>query len=100
MAPKARVKSEIKKIIRRNDNPFNIKGKNVFHEVTKNLGIIIPRYINLRSTINRNINKNFPKEISSWEDIPEEHDFYKTLSGQEFIIKKMNCLFFFSLQTS
>ena len=77
MAPKARVKSEIKKIIRRNDNPFNIKGKNVFHEATKNLGLIIPRYKNLRSTINRNINKNFPKEISSWEIYQKNTIFIK-----------------------
>ena len=48
----------------------------------------IPDYNSLKSIINHNINKQFPKEIDNWNNIPELHDYYKTLSGEDFIIKK------------
>ena len=56
--------------------------------MTKNSGIIIPEYKTVRSIINREINKNFSKEIKAWEDIPDGHEFYKTLSDEEFLVKK------------
>ena len=40
-APRTKAKSEIKKILKNNDNPFLIKGKNIFEQATKNLGLII-----------------------------------------------------------
>ena len=56
--------------------------------MTKNSGIIIPEYITVGSIINREINKNFPKEIKAWEIIPDDHEFYKSLSDEKFLVKK------------
>ena len=73
------MKSDIKTKITNHNNPFNIKGQDINKEVTKNSRIIIPEYKTVRSIINREINKNFPKEIKVLEDIPDDHKFYKTL---------------------
>ena len=87
-SPKAKVKSEIKDKIAHIDNPFNIKGIDIYKEVTKNADVIIPEYKTVRSIINREINKTLPKEINSWDDIPEDHEFYKTISYEDFLVKK------------
>jgi len=78
-APKAKIKFDIKNKIINNDNHFNMKGHNIYKKTTKNSGIIIPDNKSVRSLINREINKNFPKEIKSWEDIPDKDDFYQTI---------------------
>ena len=70
------------------NNPLSIKAKNIYEESTEKLGLNIPEYNSLRSIINRNINKHFPKEIDNWDNIPDVHEYYKTLSGEDFLIKK------------
>ena len=62
-----------KKNINQNKNSFDIKPNNLYKDVTKNLGIIIPEYKSVRSVLNRSINKNFSKDIKEWEEIPNEH---------------------------
>ena len=54
----------------------------------KNLGMIIPEYKSVRSVINRTINKNFPKDIKEWDENPNEQESYKTISGEDFLVKK------------
>ena len=47
----------------------------------------MPEYKSLRSVINRTINKNL-QDIKEWDEIPNEHEFYKTISGKDFLVKK------------
>ena len=65
---RAKAKSEIKKQIQKLNN--------------------ISEFNSLRSIINMNINKQFSKEIDSWNNKSDEHEYYKNLSGENFIIKK------------
>ena len=87
-APKRKAKSEIKNLIKNTKNPLALKPKDIYQESTKNLGLIIPEYKTVKSVINRNINMNFPKEIKTWEQIPEDHEFYYTISDEKFLVKK------------
>ena len=87
-APRAKAKSEIKNKLQNLNNPLTIKAKNIYTESTNNLGLNIPEFNSLRSIINRNINKQFPKEIDNWDNIPDVHEYYKTLYGEDFLIKK------------
>ena len=48
----AKAESEIKKIINE-DNPFALKGKTIYNEKTKYLGLLVPEYNSLKATINR-----------------------------------------------
>lgn len=79
-APKRKAKSEIKKLIKISNNPLTLKPQEIYKESTKNLGLIISEYKTVKNVINRNINLNFPKEIKKWEQIPEGHEFYYTIS--------------------
>ena len=94
-APQRKVKSEIKNKINKADNPFNIKPGNIYKEVTKNAGLIIPEFKTVKSVINRTIKKNFPKEIKEWDEIPIEHDYYYTISKEKFLVKKTNAFMLF-----
>ena len=87
-APRAKARSEIKKILKDNDNPFLVKGKNIYNQATNNLGMWIPQYQSLRTTIQRKINKSFPKEVKDWSEIPDNHEFYTTISGEPFLLSK------------
>ena len=102
-APKRKVKSEIKNKINKADNPFNIKPCNIYKEVTKKAGLIIPEFKTVKSVINRTINKNFPKDIKEWDNIPidiivryyEEkiNDLKKQNTDEDMIIDEWyNCL--------
>lgn len=98
-ASAAKAKSEIKNIITKEENPFALKGKSIYKDATKNLGLIVPEYNTLKATINRHINKNFPKEITSWEEIPDESDYYETISNENFMIRKTDNYIIFQSKT-
>ena len=53
----------------------------------------------MKATINRHINKNFPKDISSWAEIPNEHEFYSTLSKENFLVSKTDNYIIFQSKT-
>lgn len=87
-APKARTKSLIKSEIKNKKKPFIIKGKDIYKDTIKDQGLLVPEYNTVRSSINRTINKNMSVEIKNWEDIPDNHEYYSTLSGESFMLKK------------
>ena len=61
--------------------------KNCFHS-----------FDNIKYNIYRYINKNIPKNIDSFNELPEESDFYKTIKGNQFLIYKTdNILIFMSI---
>ena len=45
--------------------------------------------------INRNINKLLPKDISSFDDISDEFEFYKTEKEEDYMIFKNDVIIIF-----
>ena len=84
----ARAKSEIKDKIANLKNPFNIKTNNLYKESIKDKGFLVPDYNSIRSSVNRIINKIIPNEIINFDEIPDEHDYFKTLTGDKFLLGK------------
>jgi len=62
-------KHKIKEEIRKNSIPMDIKPKHIFNAVSQEMGLICPEYSTIRSQIIRNINKQFPPNIKSLDDI-------------------------------
>ena len=69
--------------IKENDNHISIKNEP------------LPNFINLKSTIYRNINKNLPKDIEKLEDMPNESEYYKALTGEIFLMYKNDHMLIF-----
>ncbi|KAG4101832.1 hypothetical protein H8356DRAFT_1033897 [Neocallimastix lanati (nom. inval.)] len=88
---KHRIKEEIKK----NSIPMDIKPKHIFNAVSQEMGLICPEYSTIRSQIIRNINKQFPPNIKSFDDIPIESEYYKTKRNENFMIFKNTDLIIF-----
>ncbi|ORY69183.1 hypothetical protein LY90DRAFT_504257 [Neocallimastix californiae] len=59
------------------------------------MGLICPEYSTIRSQIIRNINKQFPPNIKSFDDIPIESKYYKTKRNENFMILKNTDLIIF-----
>jgi len=70
-------KKKKKKIIQRNINALNI-----------DLGLICPEYNSIRTQIIRSQNNQLPPDITTFEEIPEESEYYITKNGDNFIIFK------------
>lgn len=82
------IKNKIEKEIINSSNPFEIKPKNIFNEKAKEVGFICPEYNSIQSQITRKINKILPKDIETFEDIPDESEYYKTEKNEIFMIYK------------
>lgn len=87
-APKSIAKYKIKSEIDITSNIFNVKPKKIFDKISSKSGLLFPEYKSLKSSTNRYLNKSFPKDIDSFEDIPENHKYYETLDKHEFKLFK------------
>ena len=73
------------KEIKENDNHISIKNEPM------------PNFTNLKSAIYRNLNKSMPKDIENLEELPDESEYYQTLTGEVFLMyKKDHMLIFMS----
>ncbi|KAG4087393.1 hypothetical protein H8356DRAFT_1433642 [Neocallimastix lanati (nom. inval.)] len=88
-------KHKIKEEIKKNSIPMDIKPKHIFNAVSQEMGLICPEYSIIRSQIIRNINKQFPPNIKSFDDIPIESKYYKTKRNENFMIFKNTDLIIF-----
>ncbi|ORY37164.1 hypothetical protein LY90DRAFT_511356 [Neocallimastix californiae] len=88
-------KHKIKEEIKKNLIPMNIKPKHIFNVVSQEMGLICPEYSTIRSQMIRNINKQFPPNIKSFDDIPIESEYYKTKRNENFMIFKNTDLIIF-----
>ncbi|KAG4101674.1 hypothetical protein H8356DRAFT_1421696 [Neocallimastix lanati (nom. inval.)] len=76
---KSIVKHKIKETIRK--SPFfllDIRPKRMFNEISQDIGLICPEFNSIRTQIIRCQNKQLPTDITSFEEIPEESEYYKT----------------------
>ncbi|KAG4085240.1 hypothetical protein H8356DRAFT_1361986 [Neocallimastix lanati (nom. inval.)] len=81
--------------LRKNSILMDIKPKHIFNAVSQEMGLICPEYSTIRSQIIRNINKQFPPNIKSFDDIPIESEYYKTKRNENFMIFKNTDLIIF-----
>ncbi|KAL6600926.1 hypothetical protein U3516DRAFT_669642 [Neocallimastix sp. 'constans'] len=88
-------KHKIKEEIKKNSIPMDIKPKHIFNAVSQEMGLICPEYSTIRSQIIRNINKQFPPNIKSFDDIPIESEYYKAKRNENFMIFKNTDLIIF-----
>ncbi|KAL6630774.1 hypothetical protein U3516DRAFT_793046 [Neocallimastix sp. 'constans'] len=79
-------KHKIKEEIKKKSILMDIKPKHIFNAVSQEMGLICPEYSTIRSQIIRNINKQFPPNIKSFDDIPIESEYYKTKRNENFMI--------------
>ncbi|KAL6618488.1 hypothetical protein LY90DRAFT_510951 [Neocallimastix californiae] len=59
---------------------------------------ICPEYNPIKSKISRNLNKKLPSNVTTFAEIPNEFEYYKTKRGENFMIfKNFNLIIFQSL---
>jgi len=88
-------KYKIKKEIKNSSIPFKIKPKRVFNQISQDIGFICPEFKSIKSQIIKDINKQLPPNISSFEKIPEKHYLYITKQNKNFMIfKNQNVVIF------
>ncbi|KAL6596536.1 hypothetical protein U3516DRAFT_765046 [Neocallimastix sp. 'constans'] len=90
-------KHKIKEEIKKYSIPMDIKPKHIFNNVSQEMGLICPEYSTNRTQIIININKQFPPNIKSSDDIPIESKYYKTKRNENFMIFKNTDLIIFQL---
>jgi len=90
---KHKIKDEIKKY----SNPFDIKRKRLYNEIFKEMMFIYPcpEYTSIKTLISRNINKKLPSNVTTFNEIPNESEYYKTERNENFMIFKDSDLIIF-----
>ena len=90
---KHKIKNEIKKY----SNPFNIKRKSVYNEISKEMGFIYPcpEYTSVKTLISRNINEKLPPNVTTFDEIPNKSEYYITEQNEDFMIFKDSNLIIF-----
>ena len=67
---------------------MDIRPKRIFNEISRDMGLICPEFNSIRTQIIRSQNKQLPPDITSFKEIPEESEYYKTENGDNFMIFK------------
>ncbi|KAL6599692.1 hypothetical protein U3516DRAFT_802857 [Neocallimastix sp. 'constans'] len=52
------------------------------------MDLICPEYNSIKSQISRNLNKKLPSNVTTFAEIPNEFEYYKTKRGENFMIFK------------
>ncbi|OUM59571.1 hypothetical protein PIROE2DRAFT_14841 [Piromyces sp. E2] len=84
---KSLVKHKIKDKIRNSSNPSDIKLKRY----------ICPEYKTITSQITRYRNKQLFPDIKTFDEVPNESEYYKTIRNENFMIFKYSNIIIFSI---
>ncbi|KAL6605595.1 hypothetical protein U3516DRAFT_757393 [Neocallimastix sp. 'constans'] len=62
----------------------------LYNEISKEMGFIYPcpEYISVKTLILRSINKKLPSNVTTFNEIPNESEYYKTERNEDFMIFK------------
>jgi len=71
---------------------LDIKRKRLYNEISKEMGFI---YIRVKTLILRSINKKLPFNVVTFNEIPNESEYYKTERNEGFMIFKNSDLVIF-----
>lgn len=83
-------KTNLKNKIKGCPNIFNVSAKKLFVSELANNNDNMPNFSTVKSTIYREINKKYPEEINSLNDLDFESSYTKTKTNEEFLIYKSN----------
>jgi len=89
------VRHKIKDEVRKSSVPFDIKPKNIYNEISQDMGVKCPKFKTIKYQIAKSIEKQQPTDISSFDEIPDESDDYKTERDEDFMIFKNSNLVIF-----
>ncbi|ORX76575.1 hypothetical protein BCR32DRAFT_303757 [Anaeromyces robustus] len=89
------VKHKMKNEIRKSSFPFDIKPKRIYEEISQEIGYICPEYNTIKSQILRYKNKQLPPDISTFNEIPDESEYYINERNENFMIFKNSNIIIF-----
>ena len=92
---KDEIRKEIKSEIKNSRDPFSIKIPKLYKSVSVDKGIRGPSFDSIKSGLYKELNKNFPNDVQTFETIPEESIYYKTLDNQDFLAFKNDKIIIF-----
>jgi len=81
------LKHEINKSIR-DETSLGMKPKLLYNKHFQKIGKYCPCYKSVRTQMMRTMNKHYPIYIETFEEIPDESKFFKTLRDEVFMIFK------------
>ena len=114
-----KIMSEIKDNISKNEIIYNMKPRELFEssirkaikrkkdidpdesEIKEEDNLISiktsqqPYLVNIKSSMYRFVNKNIPKDIENLNELQDDCDYYKTLTGEQFLFYKTDHLLIF-----
>ncbi|KAG4094505.1 hypothetical protein H8356DRAFT_1693819, partial [Neocallimastix lanati (nom. inval.)] len=79
------VKHKMKNEIRKTSIPFDINPKYIYNEISEEIGLICPEYNSIKSQISRYIKKQLPPDISKFNEIPDESEYYINERDENFM---------------
>ena len=94
-ASKSLMKHKIKDEIRKSSIPSDIKTKRIFDEISQEIGYICPEYNTIKSQMTRFKNKQQFPNIKTFDEVPNESEYYKTIRGEHFMIFKNSNIIIF-----
>ncbi|ORY31317.1 hypothetical protein LY90DRAFT_512478 [Neocallimastix californiae] len=89
------VKHEMKNEIGKTSIPFDINPKHIYNEISEEIGLICPEYNSIKSQISRYIKKQLPPDISKFNEIPDESEYYINERDENFMIFKNSNIIIF-----
>jgi len=63
-----------------------IRTKHIFNEISQDMRLICLEFNSIRTQIIRSRNKQLLPDITTFEEIPGESEYYKTENGDNFMI--------------
>jgi len=94
-ASKSLLKHKIKDEIKKSLIPSDIKSKRIFNKISQEIVYICPEYKTIKSQITRYKNKQLFSNIKTFDEAPNESEYYKTIRGEYFMIfKNFNIIIF------
>ena len=77
----------IKRQIKQSEFPLNFNIKRTYRDmIAQYPNKYTSNYGSIYSTLYREKEKNLPEDFGSYEEIPENHEFFKTLNQEDFLI--------------
>ena len=81
-------RENIKKEISNASNKFELKPKNLFNNYTETHSNAKIFFSNIKSSLYNTINEEIPKDVESFEDLPEDSVYYYMQNGEKLVFYK------------
>eukprot|EP00833_Pecoramyces_ruminatium_P010053 jgi/Orpsp1_1/1184085/evm.model.c7180000087964.1 len=82
------LKHEINESIRNNEFFLGMKPKLIYNKNFQKIGKFGHSYNSIRTQMMRTMNKQYPPNIKTFDEIPDESEYFKTIRGEDFMIFK------------